>query len=416
MRAVNSHVPETTLSKRDIGLTLLVILSFVLLPFGRMVEIPTILLALSGLLLLFKRQYIQLGDKAIRLFFIIFLTIWLPMLISSLDSVETQKSVIFTLKYLRFLMAGVLTIAVLRQPVLKKWVLNALVAVVVFWIIDSVVQWLMGVDLLGREYGDSNRLTGPFKKLIMPVYLTVLLPLVCTLIDQHSNRYILFLFIATSFGILCLAGSRASVLVLLLGVIFYLYLIMQKKFWVVLAGIMALLLTVGYLGYSYSEVVKERIDRSALILQTDYQSVNTATAFRLPIWEAAYKAGLSHPINGVGVRTFRNVYHDYDRPENHFQDLPVSHPHLFFLEVFSETGAIGLVFFLVLWCGLYLYGIKKKGQLNYIQSASLVTILIAFFPLNAHVSLYGSHYSQLAWLMTAIASVCLLEPRGRRVT
>jgi len=52
---------------------------------------------------------------------------------------------------------------------------------------------------------------------------------------------------------------------------------------------------------------------------------------------------------------------------------------------------------------------KNRHQWTPLQAGSAITIAVTFFPFNTHVSLYGSFYSQIAWLATAIACAWLFE-------
>ena len=36
------------------------------------------------------------------------------------------------------------------------------------------------------------------------------------------------------------------------------------------------------------------------LFSNNYETINTATAYRLPIWEVAYSIHKSNPINGIG--------------------------------------------------------------------------------------------------------------------
>jgi len=92
------------LSKMELVGTSLIILSFALLPIGRVVEISTALMALSGLLLICKNQsrLALLNNQSARFFSVLFALIWLPMLISVIGTETLKNSAVFSFKYLRF--------------------------------------------------------------------------------------------------------------------------------------------------------------------------------------------------------------------------------------------------------------------------------------------------------------------------
>lgn len=409
---INNKIHSQKISKPDIGISVLIVLSFALLPIGRTVEIITILLTLVGLIVIARNQSsISFSDPSIRLFTLIFMMIWIPMLLSLIDSINITNSVLFTFKYLRFLIAGILTVYMLKSPVIKVWILYSLVVIVCFWLLDSLIQWVIGFDLLGRTY-DGFRLTGPFKKLIMPVYLSVSLPLIWVWVGIKWNKYCSISFYILSVWVLLLTGSRASVLVLGMGCLlflFYIFMNTKKKPWFSLVLSICLLTSITFIGYSQNSAFKARVNETGLIFTGDYQSINKATSYRLPIWEAAYNMASDNTLNGIGIKNFRQAYHHYDPPNNFFEGMQVFHPHLFFLEIFAETGIIGFTAMLLIPVVLYRFKIKYFLKLSLIQAIAIITILMIFFPFNSHVSLYAGVYSQVAWLMTAISCACLVD-------
>jgi len=72
---------------------------------------------------------------------------------------------------------------------------------------------------------------------------------------------------------------------------------------------------------------------------------------RSDLWKVAWQAGEDHPILGVGLNNFRVVSADYVRKPGtlHFVDLIAEKPHVVhntYLQMFTETGAVGLGLFL----------------------------------------------------------------------
>jgi O-antigen ligase len=163
-------------------------------------------------------------------------------------------------------------------------------------------------------------------------------------------------------------------------------------------------------GYTFDQGIKGRIDSASKIFAGDYDSVNQATSQRLPIWEVAVRMGLDNPINGVGVGGFRYQYKAYATPTDQFKSTGANHPHLFLLELFAGTGGIGVMGLLMIMVLLIRQAWNNVRLWAPLQAGSAITIAITFFPLNSHMSLYGSFYSQIAWLATAIACAWLFEP------
>jgi len=72
---------------------------------------------------------------------------------------------------------------------------------------------------------------------------------------------------------------------------------------------------------------------------------------RSDLWKVAWQAGQDHPIAGVGLNNFRVVAPKYVRKPGtlHFVDLIAEKPHVvhnMYLQMFTETGIVGLGLFL----------------------------------------------------------------------
>ena len=182
----------------------------------------------------------------------------------------------------------------------------------------------------------------------------------------------------------------------------------KKPLWMILLLTLSAM-TIGIVGYSFDNGFKGRIDNASKIFAGDYDSVNQATSLRLPIWEAAVKMALDNPINGVGIRGFRDQYTNYAVESDPFKNAVKTHPHLFILEIFVESGVIGVLGLFLMFALLCRLTRNNLRQWTPLQAGSAITIAITFFPLNAHTSIYGSFYSQIAWFATAVACSLLFE-------
>ncbi len=69
---------------------------------------------------------------------------------------------------------------------------------------------------------------------------------------------------------------------------------------------------------------------------------------RLMIWQTALLAAKEHPLLGIGVGRFQEVYLSYQSQFPPYLEWAVPEPHNFFLAVFLSTGMMGLVGMLLL--------------------------------------------------------------------
>ena len=122
----------------------------------------------------------------------------------------------------------------------------------------------------------------------------------------------------------------------------------------------------------------------------------------LPIWQTAYSVFKEQPINGIGPRGFRFIYHEYAMSDDIFikAGTPPTQPHLILLEILAETGIIGLVGFL----SLFYFLIKSRRKIKNIsyEFVFLIPVLVSLFPFNSHMAFYGSIWASMIWVLIAI--------------
>ena len=134
-----------------------------LLPFHRLAEIPLSLFALALPFLLAREQYRPSLRKAAQFLVPLFLCYWVPMVLSSLDSMATRISWLHCLGDLRYL-AATLSMAALLHSSSARWrVLRWTSFLLLFWAADGFVQLLFGRDVFGIAM-HADRLNALFKE------------------------------------------------------------------------------------------------------------------------------------------------------------------------------------------------------------------------------------------------------------
>ena len=120
-----------------------------LLPFSRLAEIPLSLFAVS-LAFLARSKPNRARIRAASTFVLpLFLCYWIPMLLSSFDSFDPQKSWVQSIAALRYL-AAALALSVLLAPAsARERVLRWTAWLLLFWAVDAFVQLFFGRDVFG---------------------------------------------------------------------------------------------------------------------------------------------------------------------------------------------------------------------------------------------------------------------------
>ena len=117
-----------------------------------------------------------------------------------------------------------------------------------------------------------------------------------------------------------------------------------------------------------------------------------------------------HPVNGVGVRNFRDEYKRYAQADDPFisgDQQGAFHAHHWLLEVLSETGAIGLICWLAGFYAMWRawgWAPKNARQLAFVPMLACVAVL---FPLNTHLAFYSTFWGGCWLLLLALYAGCL---------
>ena len=363
--------------------------------------------ALASLAILAFRRFRNgtalLSREAWALITVLFLCYWLPEFFSAFDSVDPARSwreVTLDLRYLPFLWLAAMAVAHRRD---RRRVLGGIALIAGLWALDACVQALSGWSLGGANL--SDRLTGIFgagNQKLGPV-LASLLPFA---LAEADRRWRGAGWVTTSvlFGaVILLAGSRASWIVFALVILMAgWYRFGRRRLLLSLAGGA---LVASVLAMSFSSQFAGRIDRSMAAFSGDRSGLDVALAGRLSIWHAAVGMIAAHPVNGVGIRGFRDVYDQYAAPDDFFLrqgEHGGLFAHQIVLEILSETGAIGLAFWLL---GMALARRAWRWALPAARQRATVAmqaLVVTVFPLNTHLAFYATFWGSVFLLFLAL--------------
>lgn len=383
----------------------LILLAFIGFISKSLYNYPVGIMALIGLYQLIKTPKIFADEPIFKLFTLLFLSLWLPLLISFIDAVNPDHSARTVFPYLRFYFAGIFIIsAITTDPDRLKLIVTCLFYLVLFWCIDATIQFSFGKNLVGFPY-EAGHITGMF-------YPKNTIAHICSILSAFTFLYILInaknrylaLSIIPLFFILLLSGRRAAWVMLALstaGFIFYgfIYADNRTSFIKKISAATLIVILVLITTINLHKPTNARFKVTLGLFSNNYDSINKATAIRLPIWQTAYSIFEAHPVNGIGPRGFRHIYKDYASKDDYFVNVDAvpSQPHIIILEILAETGLIGLLGYLFafyLITNILLSLNKRKDLLPY-----FIPVVVALFPLNTHMAFYGSVWSSMVWLL-----------------
>jgi O-antigen ligase len=405
-----SRFPSLTQSEWS---ALLVVAVIALLPVGRGAEAPLAIAGLLGIVIAWRRRGELAANAGLRLATLLFACYWLPALISAPDSVAAGKSWSTVRDLLRFLPFSAFVCLNLRAHAPWPRIVQATAALVCLWLLDAWVQAFTGYGIAGAA--EKERLTGIFGagNLKLGPVLAVLSPFVFAAArDAFGRRGLVVAFVFMLVPIL-LAGSRAAWLMFALTTLACIW--RETRAPLRFAGWSAAACAIGvaaaFVALHDSRAFEARIDRSLLALNGSEQAVDEASAGRVRIWGTAARMIADNPLNGVGVRAFRFAYPHYAGANDAFVaadgDEGAAHAHQIALEVLSETGLIGLAFWLAgaaLTLRAWLRASASARARAWAPALALVTMS---FPLNTHLAFYSAWWGLLFWWLLALYCAAL---------
>lgn len=379
----------------------------VLLPVGRVAELPILVGAVAGLAIAWRERATLRGHAGLPLLLVAFAAYWLSTLFSAFDAVDAGKAWQEVAADLRFLPFGVYALSVLDTRE-RRARLTWLVAVVIaFWAFDALAQAVFGTSFGGRLeadrvsgiFGDANLKLGPVLSVFAPILLIEVL-------RRFGRRATLVAWLVVAASLL-LAGSRGAWVSF--GIVTLILVIRiakdRRQFLAFGATVAVAALALGAAGYAVSDRVAGRLDRTAAALRGDEAAIDHALAFRLPIWRAAIAMAADHPVNGVGVRGYRYAYPDYapegDRFVDAARDVGAYHPHQIVLELLAETGTIGLLLWLAAAAAHVRAWLRAGRPARHAAFAPGVALAAMTFPLNTHLAFYSSFWGIVLWFFLA---------------
>jgi O-antigen ligase len=399
----------------------LILLAFIGFVSKSLYNYPVGLMAILGLYQLMVSPKIIFEEKILKAFSLVFICAWLPLLASYPDAVNHGHSAHTIFPYLRFFFAGIFIITELnKDPERINFIIKGLFYIVLFWCVDATIQFIFNKNLIGFPYRPGH-ITGMFYPRNTISHICAVLSAFLYLyiyINYKNNKYF-SLSIIPLFFILLLSGRRAAWVMLALttfGFIGYVYFNTSNKIgffkYLTIIGTVITILLASTI--SFHVPTNNRFKATLGLFSKDYNAINTATAYRLPIWETSYEVIKANPINGIGPRGFRHIYKEYASKDDMFikrNDMPTQ-PHIIVLEIMAETGLIGFAgYLLALYLVLILFmkSSNKKALFPF-----FIPVIVAMFPLNTHMAFYGSIWSSMVWLLLSLyfSKIKLLSDRN----
>lgn len=337
-----------------------------------------------------------------------FLTYWLPEVLSVPGSVNPERALreaLVDLRYLPFLWLVAIAVSTERG---RRIAFTGVAIVAAVWLIDGLLQALFRISLGGPS--DNDRLTGIFgaDNPKLGLVLASLSPFLLAACRERLGVAVWLLAAAMLVAVVLMAGARAAwlTLAIVLALSSLRLFGWRRTLYVGLAG---LLLTVA--AAMLSDRLGARLERTAEVLTGGESGLDHALSGRLPIWRAALRMYREHPVNGVGVRGFRDAYAQHapsDDPWLQDDHSGAFHAHQIVLEIASETGTLGLLIWLA---GIALAWRAWRWASPAARARAAVpglALAVTVFPFNTHLAFYSTFWGGLTLLLAALYAGALM--------
>ncbi|RZZ86148.1 O-antigen ligase family protein [Pseudoxanthomonas winnipegensis] len=369
-----------------------------------------------------------LSNEAWALTSVMFCAYWVPEFISAFDAVDHGRAwgeAATDLRYLPFLWLVASAVANERG---RRITFGGLAIIVAIWTLDALVQvavgtspLFFGIDALKQAFSGHpmcsaaeveavDRLSGFLGPCNLKLGL-VLASLSPFGLFAAGRRFGMggWLLAAAAIGVVVLlAGARAAWITYALVLVFSGWRLLG---WKPLLGVFATAAVLLAVMAVASPKLAKRVQLTTAAFAGDEAGVDTALSGRGRIWQAAGCMIGEHPINGVGVRNFRDVFPACDPTPSvapAWGHGPALHAHQIVLEILAETGVIGLLLWLsgaaLAWRAWRFATPEARDRARPAMLALAVTV----FPLNTHLAFYSTFWGGLTLLLTALYAGSLL--------
>tara|TARA_B100001057_G_scaffold353520_1_gene355410 strand:+ start:4174 stop:5421 length:1248 start_codon:yes stop_codon:yes gene_type:complete len=394
-------------------------LYFDLIPFWIIILMPVFLISgpffadlgviIVSILFLVNSKKNKLIKYYNNIYFKVFFIFCLILILSSLMSENTWKSLKNSFFYFRF---GIFTLCfwyILDKNVLLiRYLFISILICFSSLIVDGYIQYIFGKNLFGFELYNEYRVSSFFgSELILGSYLARFFPILFGLfifLDKSKKNKLLLFFLTLIFilseGLIFLSGERLALFFMNLSAIYIILMIDEYKFYRLFTYIGSLfLITVLLISFPNS---KDRlIDQTIRDLTKNTESESRPNIFSKPhndMYVTGYKIFLDNKILGVGPRQYRNNCQKYEVSEYSCE----THPHNTYIELLSEAGIFAFFIVLTLFLLICYLSIKhlalkifkrNKGILSDFEVCLLSAVLISLWPFSPSGSFFNNWIS-----------------------
>lgn len=334
-------------------------------------------------------------------FFKFFLVFYFYLLINHLIKSETLvPSVIFYFRYGIYVLSIFYFLSNYKN--IYFYFLKITLLIILFLSFDSIFQYIFKYNIIGFKIIEQHRVSSFFgNELILGGFiLRGILPfLILLLISKykHIKPNLIYLGIALCYLTIFLSGERIAISSSILLAFFYIFFLNQnneiKFFKKIFIVIVILFLFFGFFLKSYQhryfdQILYDLNSKSAVTAEmiASKKDLKDSYIFLSGLHHNMMLTGLNifkdNIFFGSGPHSYRIVCADEKYSINVFSCQP--HPHNFTIQILSETGIVGFLFYITFLMILIreIFRLKlKKDKKSYLKLSILAFYLVTFLPM-----------------------------------
>ena len=336
------------------------------------------------------------------------LIFWIIAIFSSVIGFEPEFSVPRAIAWIRFpLYAAAAQIWLGRDKDIRFLMMCSLLLGAIIMMIFISHEFF--TDAAGNfSLAPNGRLTGPYGDHVPGGYFAkVCLLLFCTIVALINKRNLYISGLSLFFSILIIShtimtGERGHVLILICSAILALcsWKPNLKKLLIMLIVIFSIF-SAYFIVYQKNLTSRFNVINLSESLPFNFKDENPYWG----AWRSGIQQGLTTPIFGIGANGTRKTCKDLPPHWLPGKNYCGNHPHNFYVQLFAETGLVGLLFGLLMHLTIIktCWNSKNNKEPGILEHIAYIIPLAFLFPIQNHGNYFGQWGNLFIWFGIALA-------------
>ena len=363
-------------------------------------DLSVVIIDLTFLFIIFKEKKLFLLNNK---YFKFLMILWIYFSVRSLFADDIFLSFKSSFFYLRFIfLIWAISFFLERNKNLFDKFSKFFMVVICFVILDAILQYITGINILGFKTQTPDKLNGLFNdEAILGSYLVRFTPLIFAVLYCYfdTKKYPMFYLIVLTFlgfGIF-ISGSRSSIfLFIIFSILFFLVNINLRK--IIIICFLTILIVIASLSqlsnkvshsiyYNFFDPIRTIFFETNNENNFDNKKIYMFTQVYDSHYNTAYNMYLDNKLFGVGTKMYRKLCRDEKYYVNQFSCT--THPHNFYFQQLAENGLIGFLGILIIFTytlislfkKIYYVNFKKNNIIEFSSTMILIGLFINFWPI-----------------------------------